>query len=359
MTVRRAVSGLVLGAVVVLAVAAAYDALRGGTASPTVLDPTEESKLVGTELPAPGELQGTLVFASQAGCRPRGLDLATLTLGAGGPSLECGLWVPPRGPLAVVSLAPALGFRGSRAALLRLGDPPEVAQGLGIVRGEPSWSEDGRRLAWCTAASDTVVLDLETGTRDRLAGCRPRITPDGSVLTRPARLLTSTLLQDGKVLLREEELARPFPAGSEGPLDVVGYDLRPDGLLAVVTVRFEPGRLPRRLLELWRGKRLEQAILLPELNLPAGAGRLGDRVEFDPSGREVAVAFPGAGKEMILVDVRTGSLALPPTSQHGFAWSRDGRWFALSTGEEIRVFGPDRRDPVYVLPVGAAALAWR
>jgi WD40-like Beta Propeller Repeat len=356
---RRAVSGLVLGAVAVLAIAAAFDALRGETESLTQLDPTEPSPLVGRELPEPGELPGTLVFASQAGCRPRTLSLSTMTLGAGGPSLECGLWVPPSGPLAAVSLAPALGFRGSRAALLRLGDPPGVVQGIGIVRGDPSWSGDGSRLAWCTASSGTVVLDLETGARERLAGCRPKIAPDGSVLTRPARLLTSTLLRDGRVVLRTEELVRPYPPGSEGPLDVVGYDLRSDGLLAVVTVRFEPGRLPRRLLEFWRGKELERAILLPELNLPAGAGRLGDRVEFDPTGREVAVAFPGAGKEMILVDVGTGSVALPPTSQHGFAWSPDGRWFALSTGEEVRVFGPDRRDPVYVLPVGAATLAWR
>ena len=359
MTTRRAVTGLVLGAIVVLAFAAAYDTLRGGTASPTSLDSTNESMLTGGELPAPGELEGTLVFASQAGCRPRALSLATLRLGAGGPSLECGLWVPPRGRLAVISLAPALGFRGSRAALLRLSDPPAVAEELGIVRGEPSWSDDGRRLAWCTAGSRTVVLDLDTGARSRLAGCRPTIAPDGSVLTRPARLLTATLLRDGEVLLTEEQLGEPFPPGSEGLLDVVGYDLRDDGLLAVVTVRFEPGRRPRRLLQLWRGDRLERAIPLPELGLPAGYGRLGDHVEFDPTGREVAVAFPGAGKPMLIVDLGTGGISLEPTSQHGFAWSRDGRWFALSTGEEIRVLGPDRRDPVYVLPVGAAALAWR
>jgi len=358
-TRRRAVSGLVLGAVVVLGVAAAYDTLRGGTVTLTSADRTEDATLTGAELPAPGELPGTLVFASQAGCRPRALDLATLRIGAGGPPLECGLWVPPRGRLAAISLAPALGFRGSRAALLRLSEPPTVVQELGIVRGEPSWSEDGRRLAWCTAASYTVVLDLDTGARRRLAGCRPRFTPDGSVLTRPARLLTSTLLRDGEVLLAEEDLVRPFPADSEGPLDVVGYDLRPDGLLAVVTVRFEPGRRPRRLLQLWRADRLERAILLPELGLPAGTGRLGDRVEFAPTGREVAVAFPGAGKPMIIVDLGTGGISLEPTSQHGFAWSRDGRWFALSTGEEIRVLGPDRRDPVYVIPVGAASLAWR
>lgn len=358
MTARQAVSGLVLGAVAVIGLAAAYDALRG-TGSTTVVDPTAESTITGAEVPAPGELDGTLVFASQAGCRPRALRLATLTLGASGPSLDCDLWVPPEGRHAAISLAPALGFRGSRAALLRLSDPPAVAEELGIVRGEPSWSDDGRRLAWCTVASDTVVLDLDTGARSRLAGCRPEIAPDGSVLTRPARLLTSTLLRDGEVVLVEEQLARPFPPDSEGPLDVVGYDLRPDGLLAVVTVRFEPGRRPRRLLQLWRGDRLERAIPLPELGLPAGTGRLGDRVEFAPTGREVAVAFPGPGKPMIIVDLGTGGVTLEPTSQHGFAWSPDGRWFALSTGEEIRVLGPDRGDPVYVLPVGAAALAWR
>ena len=346
-----------LSAVVLLAAAAAYDAFRAGTRG--VPAPVEEGRLTGPSVPAPGELPGTLVFASQAGCRPQVLSFATLALGARGAAHECGLWVPPRGQLAAISLAPELGFRGSRAALMRLDDPPEVAGRLGIVRGEPSWSDDGGRLAWCTAASITVVLDVDTGVRRRIAGCRPKVAPDGSVLTRPARLLTATLLRDGEALLGKEELARAFPPGSEGPLDVVGYDLRRDGLLAVVAVRFEPGRLPRRLLELWRGDRLEGVVLLPELGLPAGAGRLGDRVEFDPSGREVAVAFPGAGKQMIVVNVQSGAVALEPTFQHGFAWSPDGRWLALSTGEEIRVLGPDRRDPVYILPIGAASLAWR
>jgi hypothetical protein len=244
-------------------------------------------------------------------------------------------------------------------ALLRLGDPPTLAGEIGIVRGQPSWSADGRLLAWCTARSDTVVLELGTDARRRLAGCRPTIAPDGSVLTRPARLLATMLLRDGEVLLDREALLQPFPESEDGPLDVVGYDERPDGLLAVVAVRFESGRLPRRILQLWRGDTLERVVELPELNLPAGYGRLGDHVEFDPSGREVAVAFPGAGKQMLLVEVATGRIVLSPTSQHGFAWSPDGTWFALSTGDEIRVLGPDRAEPEYVLPLGAASLAWR
>jgi hypothetical protein len=319
----------------------------------------ESGPLKGEELPPPGALPGRLVFTSLAGCRTQVLSLETLTLGARGPSLECELWVSPRADLAVVSLASALGLRGSRAALLELGRQPRLLQPLGTVRGEPSWSRDGERLAWCTPRGDTVVLVRRTDALSGVQGCHPRLVPDGSVLTRPASPLAPTLLRDGEVLLEAHDLARGFPSDDEGPLDLVGYDARPDGLLAVVAVRFESGRRPRRLLQLWRGHTLRAVVPLPELSLPAGYGRLGEHVEFAPTGREVAVAFPGAGKPMVVVDLETRTLSVEPTSQHGFAWSPDGAWLALSTGEEIRVFGPKRGEAAYVLPVGAAALAWR
>lgn len=357
---RVALTWVVLGAVAVIAAAAAADALRGDPAPSASVQPLAESgRLTGEELPEPGTLPGTIVFTSLAGCRPQALSLETLTLGARGPSLECELWVSPRADLAVVPLASALGLRGSRVALLELGRQPRLLRPLGTVRGEPSWSRDGERLAWCTPGGDTVVLVGRTGTRSRFEGCRPRLAPDGSVLTRPASPLATTLLRDGEVLLGADDLARGFPADGEGPLDLVGYDARPDGLLAVVAVRFESGRRPRRLLQLWRERALEAVVPLPELSLPAGYGRLGEHVEFGPTGREVAVAFAGAGKPMVVVDLETRTLAVEPTSQHGFAWSPDGTWFALSTGEEIRVLGPERDEPAYVLPVGAAAIAWR
>jgi hypothetical protein len=356
---RAALTWLVPGAVALIVAAAAWDTVRHNSSSASARQAEGDIRLRGDALPEEGGLPGTLVFASQTNCRTRILTLETLTVGPAGPAARCGLWVPPRGDLAAISLAAALGFQGSRVSLLRLNEQPELVQELGVVRGDPSWSKDGGHLAWCTTERDTVVLAVETRARRRVEGCRPKIVPDGSVLTRPALDFTATLLRDGDVALDEEQLTRAFPADSDGPLDLVGYDISADGLLAVVTVRFESGRRPRRLLQLWRGEQLQQAILLPELTLPAGTGRLGERVEFDPTGREIAVAYRGAGKQMVLVDLESAEVVIEPTTQHGFAWSPDGDWLAVSTGVEIRILGPERAEPAYVLPVGAAALAWR
>ena len=354
---RRILTSLVLGAVGLIAAAAIIDALRNSP-SPQASPPEELAETTDARLPERGVLTGRLVFSRLAGCQPQEMDFETLSLEAPGRSLECRLWVSPGGDLAVSAVSPALGLRGSDNWLLRLGEPPTLLRPLGISRGEPAWSADGERLAWCTPEEETVVLTLATRARAVVRGCRPVFAPDGSILTRPARLLAPTLLRNGRPLLEKDDLLRGFPPG-EGPLDLVGYDAHADGLLAVVAVRFESGRRPRRVLQLWRGGRLESAVLLPELNLPAGYGRLGERLEFAPDGREVAVAFPGLGRQMMLVDLQTLRVTLEPTLQHGFAWSPDGRWFALSTGEEVRVLGRDRAEPAYVLPIGAAAIAWR
>jgi hypothetical protein len=352
-------TALVLAAVGVVAVAALWDSFGDSGSSAPAAGEARARTLRGGILPRPGELQGTLVFVSLADCRPQLLRFGTLTLGPAGPPVDCGLWVPPAGETGAISLEPALGFRGSRIALLQLTEPLLVSDELAVARGEPSWSDDGDALAWCAEDGNTVVYLPQPRRRERVTGCRPTITPDGSVLTRSASPLASTLLEDGEPLLRRKDFLEGFPADSDGPLDVVGFDQREDGLLAVVAVRFEAGRRPRRVLQLWDGSHLEESILLPELTLPAGTGRLGDRVEFGPTGREVAVAYRGAGKQMALVDLDRGEVVVEPRNQHGFAWSPDGRWLAISTGEEIRIHGPNRGAPVYVIPVGAAAIAWR
>lgn len=356
---RAILTSLVLGAVGLVALAAAVDALRGGVSTRAASPPPDESRrLVGAGVPPRGALGGRLVFADQADCRTQELRLETLELGRPGRPNDCGLWVSPRGDLAVAALAPALGLRGSANGLLRLGDPPQLVRRLGVARGEPSWSADGDRLAWCNEQQETVVLTLATRARRFVPGCHPIFAPDGSVLTRPARFFAPTLLVNGKPRLERDDLLRAFPDG-EGPVDLVGYDVRADGLLAVVAVRFENGRRPRRLLEIWRDDRLQGSLLLPELSLPAGYGRLGEHLEFAPDGHEIAVAFPGPGKQMLLVDADDLQVVLAPISQHGFDWSPDGDWFALSTGKEIEIHPRPRGVPTYVLPLGAAALAWR
>jgi hypothetical protein len=191
-----------------------------------------------------------------------------------------------------------------------------------------------------------------------MAGCRPSITPDGSVLTRSAAPLGSTLYENGEALLRRRDLLRSFPGRQRRASRRRRMRPTRGRLLAVVAVRFETGRRPRRLLQLWRAGRLVETILLPELTLPAGTGRLGDRVEFGPTGKEIADTYAGAGKQMAVVDLMRGEIVVEPRNQYGFAWSPDGRWLAVSTGEKIRLHGPNRGDPVDVLPVGAAAIAW-
>jgi hypothetical protein len=350
----------------VFAALAAADAFRGDPSSPAVATASEEATgRAGASAPASperGVLSGTLFLTTLGGCRLQAIDAATLELASEGRETKCSFSVSPEGARAVVPLGPVRGPLGrSRAIwLARLEGGMRLLRRLGLARtGAASWSPDGTRLAWCRDDGHTVVLVLAGGARKTVAGCGPTFAADGSVLTRPDEPLTPRLLREGDVLLGGEDLRRGFPPGPRGPLDVLGYDARPDGLLAVAVVRFSSGRQPTPVLQLWRGDRLLRAVELPQLGSPAGRGRFGERVEFSPDGREIVVAFPGSGVRFVLLEVASGRLLLPPESQHGVAWSPDGEWFALSTAEEILLYGRGRHDAAYALPIGASALAWR
>ena len=104
------------------------------------------------------------------------------------------------------------------------------------------------------------------------------------------------------------------------------------------------------MLELWRSGRLE---------LAAGLPLAGDVVELAPGGTEIAVATRGETGRVAVLDLRSGELLLSPTPAWSFAWSPDGVWLALATPLGIPVYGPGRAAPAYVLPLGAAAVAWR
>jgi hypothetical protein len=352
---------LVVGAVAVVLAVAAADALRDATghrpdarADPGATHAPGESD---PGLPPPGALPGRVYFERLDDCALEALDLASMKRVPGLLETRCGLWISPDGASAIVALDRPMRLASREIWFARLGASPVLVRRIGRAAGGVSWSPDGARVAWCRSDGQTVALSLRDRRREHIPGCRPVFAEDGSVLTRPDAPLTGRLLRDGELLLDEAELERGFDRSRPGIIDVLGYEMRADGLLAVAVVRFS-GAAPEVVLELWRGKTLEASIPLPLLGSPAGSGRFGEVVRFSPSGGEVAVAFPGAGVRLVLVDVVTGRLVLPPTSQHGTAWSPDGVWFALSTGEEILVYGPGRSAPVYRLPLGAWTIAW-
>jgi hypothetical protein len=351
--------------VAVIAALAAADTLRGRPPAPAAETTGEEAPRGGARGPASperGVLAGTLYVATLGGCLLQALDLVRLDVAVEGPATKCTFSVSPDGARAVVAVGPVRGSLGrSRAIWLAdLEDGIRLVRPLGVARsGAASWSPEGAHLAWCRDDGRTTVLALRSDVRRIITGCTPVFAADGSVLTRPDEPLAPALLRDGTVVLNRDDLAAGLPPGPPGPLDVVGYAARPDGMIAVVVVQFRSGREPAPVIELWRDRRFVRAVALPPLGSPAGRGRFGERVEFSPDGREILVAFPGSGVRFMLMDAASGAILLGPTSQHGVGWSPDAAWFAVSTAEEIVFYPRGRAAPAYVLPVGASALAWR
>jgi len=248
------------------------------------------------------------------------------------------------------------GERTEQLWLVELGDPPKLARQIGLVVGDPSWSTDGRRLAWCTTSGTSVVLTVATGSRSRVRGCRPKLTAGGA-LTRPDRPLASQLLLDGEVLLDRSDLARPI-ADPGAAIDVLGFDAAATGLLAVSVAEFGHDDLPRAWFELWRGKTLVDSFVLPLAVVP-GTGVLGELMQFSPSGQEIAVGLARGTFELLVVDARTHRLRLEPSRTSGFAWSPDGAWLVRSIRGELVFSGAERSERVYAIPFDASALGWR
>jgi hypothetical protein len=352
-------------AVGALAVAATVDAIRGGPedASEAAKRASEREQSRGDELlsgpdsPLPGALPGRLVLTTAEGCRLRVVDLASVSLGELGPATTCALWASPAGGLAAIVTPHSFGEPGSgRFALVQLGDPPELATRLGELDGEPSWSPDGARLAWCTPAGETVVVTVSDGREERAVGCAPRFTPDGSLLTTDAEALNDRLLKDGDVELDALDLLRGFDATDSGDLDVLDYDEAPDGLLAISVLRLEPLG-SRAVLQLWRDGDLQAGVQLPA-RYGNGPYRFGEFLRFSPSGTMLAIGAAARSDTIAFVDLRLRRSALEVGYQRAFAWSPDGSWLAVALADEIAVYGANSSEPVYRLPVRASAIAW-
>ena len=342
-----------VGAVAAVAVAAAADSLRHKPAPPPAktraLPPAKaQPDLSGPDVPPPGSLHGTLDVLGADGCRLRGVDLGRLRLGPEGGETACGLWVSTGGQFAVVSGGGEAGAAARPIELVSLGVRPVPLRELGAARGDVSWSHAGNVLAWCDGIGRTQVLDLQHVAPESRAGCEPRFGAGDSLLTL-AGPGADRLLRDGRRILGPADLARGFPGSDRPTVRILGYDESEDGTLAVVVARLVEGRA-EPLLEVWRAGRLELAVSL---------ALAGDVVELAPGGEEIAVATRGETGGLVVLDLRSGELLLGPAPARGFAWSPDGVWLALATPLAIPIYGPGRSGPAYVLPLGAAALAWR
>ena len=355
----------VLVPVAALAVAATVDGVRHDPdATPDVVETREadgdtsrgDEALVGPDSPLPGALPGRLVVTTADGCRLRVVDLASIELGTLGPTTTCAIWASPAGGRAAVVAAHSLADPDAgRFALVRLDDPPKVERRLGEIDGEPSWSPDGARLAWCTPEGETVVLDIADGGQERSAGCRPRFTPGGSVLTTSADRLNESLLRDGAVELDPLDLLRGFDASSSGDLDLLGYDEASDGLLAVSVLRLEP-QGSRAVLELWQEGELVAGVDLPRNG--SGPHHFGEYLQFSPNGTVLAIGAAPRGSGMTFVDLRLRRPSLDVDHQRAFAWSPDSAWLAVAGQDEIAVYSANGSEPVYRLPLRATAVAW-
>ena len=250
---------------------------------------------------------------------------------------------------------------------MRLGNPPELVRKLGLGQSVPTWSPDGSEIAWCGDDRATLVVDLEAGMQRSVPGCFPRFLPDDRLVTRDGSGPEASVFVDGTALLDERDLldgfffSRPAVVWAGG-LHVLGSGAAPEGDLLVAIRTPGPTGQPTAVLERWQGEELRQAFPIPA-SYPPAVSFYGFRIEASPNGSEAAFLFPErltpmAERLVALVDLRTGAAELGEGSYAGLAWSPDGAWLALTTGQEVQIFGVDRSAPAYVLPLATRGLAW-
>jgi hypothetical protein len=298
-----------------IVIAAAVHALAGGGDSAALRESTP-LRVRGPDVPAPDALSGTLVLATSPGCRLAELDLATLVLVQREVRGDCRRLPAERSSLLVVDR------RGERG----------VYEGGQMVLGEKDLRSGLDR------APSGHVHPLGADRRaDGLLGVSVSAAPRGiDDVLEDAGIDPSDVsdLSEARKLL-----------GLNGPYGAIALSAA--------------GSLPRTELQLWRGRRLEEAHPLRAAAYPFANRRFGELLDFSPDGSELALGHAGAGAPVLLLDVATLRTTLRPTLQHGFAWSPDGAYFALSTGAEIRISGAVRSQVAYVLPMRAILLSWR
>jgi hypothetical protein len=101
-------------------------------------------------------------------------------------------------------------------------------------------------------------------------------------------LFRNNVVRSGNRFLSTDEVAAAFPGESENPIDVSKIAVAPDGTLVLGVYRFRPGLSAEGAVQLWKGRRLVGAFLVPP-------GYFGGGFAFSRDGALIAtLSYDGA-----------------------------------------------------------------
>jgi len=308
----------VIGAVALVAVAAAVDGIRGGEREPEPRSPGADAVDVAS---TPESVSGTLVYLDRH-CRlhriafPSGAD-------ADAPrQVSCGLTLDPTGRLA---------------------------------QDDETWQPGGALSARCI---DGHVLVRASGGEPilRRRGCSPAWKPDGSLTyVVDGSLRLSSRLRDRRLLLSARDVSRAVgPARATiGPTrlrEVAWLDDR--RFAALLTTNKPPGPEGLDLLVVFDARR-------PVRGATFLAPRLSGLVA-SPRGGHLVVRTGRGPREALTFFDRSGAPSnLSFVNAHAIAWSPDERWAVAATRRSILLFrttGPYLR--VRRFAIVATDVAW-
>ena len=315
---RRLRSALVIGAVALVAVAAAVDGIRGGEREPEPRSPGADAVDVASTAES---VSGTLVYLDRH-CRLHRIALPSGADANAPRQVSCGLTLDPTGRLA---------------------------------QDDETWQPGGALSARCI---DGHVLVRASGGEPilRRRGCSPAWKPDGSLTyVVDGSLRLSSRLRDRRLLLSARDVSRAVgPAQATiGPTrlrEVAWLDDR--RFAALLTTNKPPGPEGLDLLVVFDARRPVRGatFLAPRLSGLVASPRGGHLVVRTGRGPREALAFfdrSGAPSNLSFVNA------------HAIAWSPDERWAIAATPRSILLFrttGPYLR--VRRFAIVATDVAW-
>ena len=315
---RRLRSALVVGAVALVAVAAAVDGIRGGERKP---EPRSRGDDAGDVASTAESVSGTLVYLDRH-CRLHRIALPSGADANAPRQVACGLTLDPTGRVA--------------------------------HEGE-TWQPGGVLSARCI---DGHVAVRAPGGKPilRRRGCSPAWKPDGSLTyVVDGSLRLSSRLSDRRLLLSARDVSRAVgPARATiGPTrlrEVAWLDDR--RFAALLTTNEPPGPEGLDLLVVFEGRR-------PVRGATFLAPRLSGLV-VSPRGGHLVVRTGRGPREALTLFDRSGTPSnLSFVNAHAIAWSPDERWAVAATRRSILLFrttGPYLR--VRRFAIVATDIAW-